>query len=60
MRQVVLYPGEDRYWVVESPGLIGYASKGLRDRKRVLISRRRSLDISLRSRKMGYQCHETI
>ena len=35
MRQVVLYPGEDRYWVAESPGVIGYVSKGLRDRKRL-------------------------
>ena len=28
MRQVVLYPGEDGYWVAECPGLPGCASQG--------------------------------
>lgn len=28
MRQVVLYPGEDGYWVVECPSLKGCVSQG--------------------------------
>ncbi len=28
MRQVVLYPGEDGYWVVECPSLPGCISQG--------------------------------
>jgi predicted RNase H-like HicB family nuclease len=28
MRQVVLYPGEDGYWVVECPSLPGCVSQG--------------------------------
>jgi predicted RNase H-like HicB family nuclease len=28
MRQVILYPGEDQYWVVECPSLPGCISQG--------------------------------
>ena len=28
MRQIVLYPGEDGYWVVECPSLPGCISQG--------------------------------
>jgi predicted RNase H-like HicB family nuclease len=28
MRQVILYPGEDGYWVVECPSLPGCVSQG--------------------------------
>jgi predicted RNase H-like HicB family nuclease len=28
MRQVIIYPGEDRYWVVECPSLPGCISQG--------------------------------
>lgn len=28
MRQVILYPGEDGYWVVECPSLSGCISQG--------------------------------
>ena len=28
MRQVILYPGEDGYWVVECPSLQGCVSQG--------------------------------
>jgi predicted RNase H-like HicB family nuclease len=28
MRQVILYPGEDSYWVVECPSLPGCISQG--------------------------------
>lgn len=29
MRQVVIYPGEDGYWVVECPSLPGCVSQGV-------------------------------
>ena len=29
MRQVIVYPGEDGYWVVECPSLPGCISQGL-------------------------------
>jgi len=29
MRKVILYPGEDRYWVVECPSLPGCISQGV-------------------------------
>ena len=28
MRQVIIYPGEDNYWVAEVPGLPGCISQG--------------------------------
>ena len=35
MRQVVIYPGEDGYWIVECPSLPGCISQG-KSRKEVL------------------------
>jgi len=35
MRQVILYPGEDGYWVVECPSLPGCISQG-RDKEEAL------------------------
>jgi predicted RNase H-like HicB family nuclease len=29
MRQVIIYPGEDGYWVVECPSLPGCVSQGI-------------------------------
>ena len=29
MRQVVIYPGEDKYWVAECPSLPGCVSQGV-------------------------------
>ena len=29
MRQVIIYPGEDGYWIVECPSLPGCVSQGL-------------------------------
>jgi len=28
MRQVIIYPGEDGYWVAECPSLPGFISQG--------------------------------
>lgn len=33
MRQVILYPGEDGYWVVECPSLPGCVSQGDTEQK---------------------------
>lgn len=35
MRQVVIYPGEDGYWVAECPSLIGCISQGKTKREAV-------------------------
>ena len=35
MRQVVLYPGEDGYWVAECPSLIGCVSQGATKQKAI-------------------------
>ena len=37
MREVVLYPGEDGYWVVECPSLPGCISQG-KDREEALAN----------------------
>jgi predicted RNase H-like HicB family nuclease len=29
MRQIIIYPGEDNYWVVECPSLPGCVSQGI-------------------------------
>ena len=35
MRQVLIYPGEDGYWVVECPSLPGCISQGLTKREAI-------------------------
>ena len=37
MRQVVVYPGEDSYWVVECPSLPGCISQG-KNREEALVN----------------------
>lgn len=34
MRQVIIYPGEDGYWIVECPSLPGCISQGKLKKKR--------------------------
>jgi predicted RNase H-like HicB family nuclease len=29
MRQIIIYPGEDNYWIVECPSLPGCVSQGI-------------------------------
>ncbi len=36
MRQVVVYPGEDNYWVAECPSLLGCISQGKNREEAVL------------------------
>ena len=44
MRQVVLYPGEDGYWVVECPTLPGCISQG-ETKEDVLRNIREAIDL---------------
>lgn len=43
MRQVLLYPGEDGYWVVEVPSLPGCISQGA-SREEALVNIREAID----------------
>ncbi len=43
MRQVVLYPGEDGYWVVECPSLPGCITQGA-TREEALSNAREAID----------------
>lgn len=43
MRQVLIYPGEDGYWVAECPSLPGYISQG-RTREEAVSNIREAID----------------
>ncbi len=43
MRQVVLYPGEDGYWVVECPSLPGCVTQG-RTKEEALANAREAIN----------------
>ena len=43
MRQVIVYPGEDGYWVAECPGLPGCISQG-ETRSRVIANIREAIE----------------
>jgi predicted RNase H-like HicB family nuclease len=42
MRQVILYPGEDGYWVAECPSLPGCVSQG-RSKEEVILNIREAI-----------------
>ncbi|MEO8603507.1 MAG: type II toxin-antitoxin system HicB family antitoxin [bacterium] len=44
MRQVMLYPGEDGYWVAECPSLPGCISQG-RDRDTAIANIREAIEV---------------
>ena len=46
MRQVIIYPGEDGYWVVECPSLPGCLSQG-KTKEEALINIREAIDLYL-------------
>lgn len=46
MRQVLLYPGEDGYWVAECPGLPGCLSQG-RTKEEALSNIKEAIDAYL-------------
>ncbi len=43
MRQVIIYPGEDGYWVVECPSLPGCVSQG-KTREEAVINIREAIE----------------
>jgi predicted RNase H-like HicB family nuclease len=43
MRQVIIYPGEDGYWVVECPSLPGCVSQG-EDKAKAVANIREAID----------------
>ena len=42
MRQVIIYPGEDGYWVVECPSLPGCVSQG-KTKKEAIVNIREAI-----------------
>ena len=46
MRQVLLYPGEDGYWVAECPSLPGCLSQG-RTREEALVNIKEAIQVYL-------------
>jgi len=44
MRTVILYPGEDGYWVVECPSLPGCVSQG-KTKEEALVNIREAMDL---------------
>ena len=43
MRQVLVYPGEDGYWVAECPSLLGCISQG-RSRQDAIVNIKEAID----------------
>lgn len=44
MRQVIIYPGEDGYWVAECPSLPGCVTQG-RTREEAISNAREAIDL---------------
>ena len=44
MRQVILYPGEDGYWVVECPSLPGCISQG-KTKQEALVNIKEAIEL---------------
>ncbi|MFT5370208.1 MAG: putative RNase H-like HicB family nuclease [Candidatus Latescibacterota bacterium] len=44
MRQIIAYPGEDSYWVVECPSLPGCISQG-KTKEEALINIKEAIDL---------------
>ena len=59
MRQVILYPGEDGYWVVECPSLPGCVSQGKPKKKQWKTSVKPSKAMSSPSNKMVCLSHRS-
>lgn len=43
MRQILIYPGEDGYWVTECPSLPGCVSQG-KTREEAIVNAREAID----------------
>jgi predicted RNase H-like HicB family nuclease len=50
MRQVLIYPGEDGYWVVECPSLPGCISQG-KTREEAIANIREAIELYIESLK---------
>ncbi|HTQ40604.1 MAG TPA: type II toxin-antitoxin system HicB family antitoxin [Pirellulales bacterium] len=50
MRQVVIYPGEDGYWVAECPSLPGCVSQG-KTREETIANIREAIDVYIEALK---------
>jgi predicted RNase H-like HicB family nuclease len=48
MREVILYPGEDGYWVVECPSLPGCVSQG-KTKKEAIINIKEAISCYIHS-----------
>jgi predicted RNase H-like HicB family nuclease len=48
MRQVIIYPGEDGYWVVECPGLSGCISQG-RTKEEAITNIKEAIEVYIHS-----------
>lgn len=48
MRQVVIYPGEDNYWVAECPSLPGCISQG-KTKQKAIENIKEAIDIYIES-----------
>jgi len=60
MRQVMLYPGEDGYWVAEVPSLPGCISQG-KTREEAVQNIREAIRVTLRRwRKTTCRCPPSI
>ncbi len=46
MRQVIIYPGEDGYWVAECPSLPGCASQG-ETKEQAILNIREAIDVHI-------------
>lgn len=50
MREVVIYPGEDKYWIAECPSLPGYISQG-KSKEEVIINIKEAIDLYIETLK---------
>jgi predicted RNase H-like HicB family nuclease len=55
MRQVMIYPGEDGYWVAEVPSLPGCISQG-KTREEAVINIKEAIDAYVNALKEGGLC----
>ena len=46
MRQVIIYPGEDGYWVAECPSLPGCVSQG-KNKQEAVANIREAIDLTI-------------
>ncbi|MBU2493349.1 MAG: type II toxin-antitoxin system HicB family antitoxin [Bacteroidetes bacterium] len=50
MREVVIYPGEDKYWIAECPSLPGCISQG-KSKEEAIINIKEAIDLYIETLK---------